>query len=301
MILGSKLRGALVWLALITAIGATPRGYAADSFQGIGLCRFLLVDYALPPATEASVNQVVTDSLHKQEAVFGFKASPDFHVKVRIYGRFADFESYTRTNRLAQQLVQNTRSLTNLGGYYAHRNRQIVTWRQRHPSDLANTLLHESCHAILDSAFRRIPIWLAEGSATYFAYPHHLQDDRDVGTIHYRWAKLNVMLRDNQLMTSKSLLNLSETEWMKLDPGVSYTMAWSMFQLLMSTPARQEALRRYVRELQTAEREADGAGVMEGIYPGGVTQLDKDWHDWIAKAGARVLGKDMEEMMKRVR
>ncbi len=284
------------------------------SFTGAGRCRFWVDNYDLTAKTEDAINRVVEEALHKHESVFGFKARPDFHVRVRIFGRFADFESFTRTNRFARQIVQSSLNLSNLGGYYSHGSRQIVTWPQRHPTDLGNTLLHEASHAILHSAFRQIPIWLSEGSATYFAYPRHLQDNRDLGGLQYRWAKLNVLLRGGQLPAVRTVLNWSEAEWHRLDPALTYTVSWSLFQLLMSKPDRQDAMRRYVNALQARRRpEADrsppggdprppdSAGALSAQWPGGLTQLEKDWHDWIRQGGARVLGPRMEEILQQVR
>jgi hypothetical protein len=274
----------------------------ADAFKGTGRCRFWVENYELTAKTESAINKVVDDAVRQHEKVFGFTARPDFQVRIRIFGRFTEFERYTRTNQFARQLIQSSQNISNLGGYYSHRLRQIVTWRQRHPTDLGNTLLHEASHAILHAAYRRIPIWLSEGSATYFAYPRHVQDDRDIGSLQYRWAKLNVMLRGGQLPPVRTMLNWKDEEWMRIDPAVSYTTAWSLFQLLMSTPERQDLMREYLRTLQSRrQRDKEPAAIFEQLSPGGTAQLEKDWQEWIRKGGARVLGKEMEEILKQVR
>lgn len=314
----------LVWLT-ICATGQTadapdqeprpsgePTASLAQPFRGAGLCQFWTEDYTLTPKTEGAVNRVVEEALRKHETVFGFKARPDFRVRIRIFGRFADFERYTRTNQFAQLLVQSSQNLSNLGGYYSHGLRHIVTWPQRHSTDLGNTLLHEASHAILHSAFRRIPIWLSEGSATYFAYPRHVQDDRDIGSLQYRWGKLMVMLRGGQLPPLRTVLNWTEKDWGGQDPAVTYTTAWSLFQLMMSTPERQELMRQYLRSLQSARRRgnqeardearpSDPADALESQWPGGLKQLEKEWHDWIRKGAARVLGSNLEEVIQQVR
>lgn len=291
---------------LLTLVCATPSASGAEEnsaeFKGEGLCRFALHEYQLPARNEAAINRIVMEALKKHEKLFAFTAPADFHVRVRVFGRFADYESYTQTNRAAQQFTKNGRSLTNLGGYYSPRQQQVVTWRQQHPTQLANTLLHECSHAILHSAFRWIPIWLSEGSATYFAYPPGIQDNRDIGSLQYRWAKLNVLLRAKQLPTPRTILNWSEEEWMQQDPGLTYTVSWSMFQLMMSTPQRQAGLQKYLREIQRLRRrETDLAVVFGAYYTGGLAQLEKDWHGWIAKGGSRVLGPEMDELLKQVR
>jgi len=116
---------------------------------------------------------------------------------------------------------------------------------------------------------------------------------------------LNVLLRAKQLPSPRTVLNWKEDEWLNLDPGLTYTVGWSMFQLLMSTPQKQEGLQKYLRELQRLPRRQTGqtdlAAVFAPIYAGGIEQLEKDWHAWIAKGGARVLGPEMDELLKQVR
>ncbi len=320
----------LAWLVLLTMSGTglgadapvreskrpdEPAGSLAQPFRGAGLCQFWTEDYVLSPKTEGAVNRVVEEALRKHETVFGFKARPDFRVRIRIFGRFAEFERYTRTNQFAQLLVQSSQNLSNLGGYYSHGLRHIVTWPQRHSTDLGNTLLHEASHAILHSVYRRIPIWLSEGSATYFAYPRHVQDDRDIGSLQYRWGKLIVMLRGGQLPPLRTVLNWTQKEWGGQDPAVTYTTAWSLFQLMMSNPERQELMRQYLRSLQSGRRgggresreardevrPSDPADALESQWPGGLKQLEKDWHDWIRKGATRVLGANLEEVIQQVR
>lgn len=294
-------------IALLAAPGlrADPADASAsesDSFKGAGRCQFLTDGYIVTPRTESAINRVVDQAVAKHEDVFRFKTAPDFRVRIRIFGQFSDFERYTLTNQYARQLIQNSQSISNLGGYYSHGLRQIVTWRQRDPTDLGNTLLHEVSHAILHAQYRRLPVWLSEGSATYFAYPRHVQDDRDVGSLQYRWAKLNALLRSGQLPALRTLLNFSDADWARIDPVVSYSTAWSLFQLMMSNPTRQDRMREYLQTLQSRRRrDIDSAAVLEPIWPGGLVQLEKDWHAWIRAGGARVLGPQMEELLQQVK
>ena len=103
-------------------------GPRLQPFQGTGLCQFWTEDYALTSKTEGAVNRVVEEALRKHETVFGFTARADFRVRIRIFGRFTDFERYTRTNQFARQLIQSSQNLSNLGGYYSHGLRHIGGW-----------------------------------------------------------------------------------------------------------------------------------------------------------------------------
>lgn len=299
----SPFRILFVYLAAL-ALGAFPlqAGPAiADEFAGEGLCRFRLHDYVLPPRIEAAINREVGKILTQHEGTFGFKAAPDFHVRVRIFGQFADYERFTRTNQDVQMIASPGQSLTNLSGYYSHRTREVVTWRQGQPGYLANNLLHEASHAILLGYFRRVPIWLSEGCATYFSFPSHMQDRHDVGSLKYRWAKLVLWERNRQLPALTNFLDLTDAEWRRLDPALAYSVGWSLFQHLMSSEAQKHFLQALVRELQSRPPPAPSCSDLVGrLYPGGIASLERSWHAWIRRGGARVLGPQLEEILKSV-
>jgi len=277
-------------------------GRGATEFNGAGICQFKLVNYTLPRSTENAINTAVGKSLSQHRKVFGFKVRPGFKVRMRIFGRYDDYEQFTLADKQSRYIAQHAGSITNLSGYYSHRTREVVTWRQAQPGSLANNILHEASHAIMLAHYRRVPIWLGEGCATYFSYPPNMQDEYDVGSLKYRWAKLNLWLRESQLPALPQFLNLSEKEWRNQDIDQAYTVSWSLFQFLMSSPANQRILRQLLEGLQqNPGRTMDCAALITRFYPGGTTRLERDWHSWIAQGGHRILGPEIDTILTRIK
>ena len=292
-------RGVCPWIcALWTAAGlvlghvqakSAPTA-AAPVIQGTGLCQFLLHHYTLPQQTEARINQAVGEALKQHRMAFGFESNPDFKVRVRLFGSFEEYQRFVRTNLHAPDLAQGTLNITNLAGFYSTATRELVTWSQRVPSDLANVVLHESSHAILDAHFHWLPLWLMEGCATYFAFPREIQDRHDVLSLEARWALLNYWLQETNLPPVGTFVNLDSAAWTRLDPIRSYTLSWSIFQFLMNSPANRRVLQQFAWGIERGRGpKTDCAALLDQLYPGGVKQLDQDWRRWIVQTGAKVL------------
>lgn len=291
-------RGVFPWIcALWTAAGlslgfAQTKAAPADApvVQGTGLCQFLLHHYTLPPQTEARINQTVGEALKQHRAAFGFDSNPNFRLRIRLFGSFAEYQQFVRANLSAPDLAHGTLNITNLAGFYSTATRELVTWSQRVPSDLANVVLHESSHAILDAHFHWLPLWLMEGCATYYAFPREIQDRHDVLSLEARWALLNSWLRETNLPPAGTFVNLDSAAWSRLDPARSYTLSWSIFQFLMSSPSNRRVLQQFAWGIERGRGpNTDCAALLDQFYPGGVRQLDQDWRRWIVQTGAKVL------------
>ena len=251
---------------------------AETEFKGSGLCQFALHDFALTAQSEASINQAVEKLIAKHEFAFGFKRSPEFRLRMRVYNRFADF-----TNSTAMQ------GLTNLQGVYVPRTKEIVTFRQEIPGFLGTTLLHEASHAIMDHHFRRIQTWLSEGAAEYFAYvlaPGALT----TSVLQQRGARLNVWLREDKLPSMEELLNASHAGWVQINQEQAYAMSWSVCQFLMSSDANRRIMNTMLQEWQEGRRRApDCAAQVERLYHGGLKAFETAWHRWLDPTGAAAL------------
>ena len=280
----------LAWPGLVAAQVHTAASVRAPAVQGAGLCQFLLHHYTLPPQTEAQLNQVVGQALIQHRNAFGFGVDTDFHVRIRLFGQLESYLQFVRADTQAAELVHGSLSLTNLAGYYSPATGELVTWRQTVPSDLANVILHESSHAILHAHFHRLPVWLMEGCATYFAFPHELQDQHDVRSIEARWGLLNRWLRETNLPPVAAFVNLDRPAWLRLSPARSYTISWSIFQFLMSTPQNRQVLQQFAWGLEREPKpEPNCAALLDQLYPGGLDKFEADWHRWIQQTGAKVL------------
>jgi hypothetical protein len=270
-------------LALLAAAGV-------PVFQGDGLCRFILHTYYLPKANEEKINFIVADLLKRHAEAFNFTASPDLHVRIRIFGTFEDYRQFASTN--ASFETQNaSMSLSNLAGYYSLGDQEVVTWRQNDPTYLANNILHECSHAIMHQEFRALPIWLDEGCAVYFSFPAFMRSESATQRLNFQWQELKRWLDEGSLPDLRVFLNLSPPEFRALPAERTYPVSWSLFQFLMVTPENRKAMNEMIRAYQTQNpATVDCARLLGASYPGGLAGMEKDWHAWIARGAASVLG-----------
>lgn len=253
-----------------------------------GLCRFVLHDYDLKPATQQSIDQVVRRLLSQHQATFRLDPRTDFRFNMRIFGRFEDYQRFT-TNAGVRVPGMQRMALTNLLGYYSGRMKQLITWRQQVGQKFGHVLLHESSHAIMDAYYPRAPIWLLEGCAEYFAYPPDMRDAGDSKSLRTRWGFLNLWLQDDKLVPLRTFVNLDQASWDKLDITKAYITSWSLFQFLVSSDRNKEIVRRFLREVQAERgREMECAAKLERDYPGGLAKLEADWHRWIRETGRQL-------------
>jgi hypothetical protein len=279
----------LCWLVFLPLVLS-----AAEVFQGDGLCRFILENYSLPKANEDKINFIVANLLQRHEAVFNFTPVEDFHIRIRIFGRFEDFKNFASTN----QNIFETSSISNLAGYYSSRDQEVVTWRQHDPTYLANNILHECSHAIMHAEFRALPIWLDEGCAVYFSFPVFMRSESATRRLEGQWLQLKLWLDQGSLQELKKFVNISPSEFRAMDPARAYLTGWSLFQLLMSTPENRKVMndliRDYQPQLDMATWPPDCAKLLDKSYPGGVAKLERDWHAWIERGAANVIAQHQE-------
>ena len=260
----------------------------APGLSGQWFVPFILQGYALSRVNEDKINFIVTDLLQRHEAAFNFTASPELHVRIRIFGRFEDYRQFASTNASFEGKNASL-SLSNLAGYYSGRDREVVTWPQRDPTYLANNILHECSHAIMHQEFRPLPIWLDEGCAVYFSFPAFMRSDTATQRLNHQWRELKHWLDDGSLPGLRQFLNLTPPEFRSLPPERTYPVSWSLFQFLMGTPERRRAMNDMIRQYQMQNPETvDCAKLLGTDYPGGLVQMEKDWHAWIAQGAANV-------------
>lgn len=264
---------------------------AAPVHQGTGLCHFILHDYPLPKANEDKINFIIADLLQRHEETFNFKADENFHIQIRIFGRFEDYQRFALTNHGGLEFARERLSLTNLAGYYLDRDREVVTWRQHDPAYLANNILHECSHAIMRHQFHTLPIWLDEGCAVYFQFPNFMRNEAALQRLQDQWLALKLWLDDGSLPRLRAFLNQTPEDFRARDVAHAYLVSWSVFQLLMSTPENRRVLNGMIMEFQkSGPAPADCARLLDKAYPGGLVKLEKDWRAWIKQGAARVLG-----------
>ncbi len=259
--------------------------------QGEGLCQFVLHSYPLSQANEDKINFIIADLLKRHEAAFDFVAPADFHIRIRIFGRFEDYRQFASTNHSDLEGLLAGDSITNLAGYYSGRDQEVVTWRQRDPTYLANNILHECSHAIMHHEFRALPLWLDEGCAVYFSFPVFMRSESAAQRLNAQWFTLKKWSDENSLPDLRKFLNQSPKEFHAMDATRSYLTGWSLFQLLMSTPWNRQAMNAMIREYQKPGAQMpDCAALLDKTYPGGLAKMEKDWRIWILRGATNVLG-----------
>jgi hypothetical protein len=261
---------------------------SAPVLQGDGLCRFVLHHYPLSAENEGKINFIIGDLLQRHEEAFGFVPDANFHIRIRIFGRFEDYQQFAVTNHSG---FENERaSLTNLAGYYSGRDQEVVTWRQRDPTYLANNILHECSHAIMHHEFAVLPIWLDEGCAVYFQFPAFMRSEAAVNRLNGQWYYMKRWLDEGSLPNLRQFLKISPPEFRAMDPARSYTVSWSIFQLLMSTSENRQAMNTMIREYQRpGPVPPDCAALLDKTYPGGLAKMQRDWQAWIKQGAVNVL------------
>lgn len=277
----------LIWLSLCS-VGADVK---QPVVQETGVCRFLLHRYPLPVKDQVTINRILDDLLKEHENAFGFSNRAELRIQIRIFGREEDYRQFARTNMARPE--GSPSYITNWGGYYSVRDREVVTWRQRDPSRLANNLLHECSHAIMYHQFRAVPAWLIEGCAVYFESPRYMRDQNDERRIKAKWKQIKQLLEEGKLPNLRAYLDLKPDEFYAQPASQTYTPGWSLFQLLMSTPEKRKSMNEMLQHFQTSSGRKDGcAALLDKSYPGGLARLEQDWKTWIARGSERVLGKE---------
>jgi hypothetical protein len=281
----------LFCLVALTLLLAWRAEAGAPVVQGTGLCRFILHDYPLSKANEDKINFIIADLVKRHEETFNFKTEADFHIRIRIFGRFEDYQRFALTNHGGLEFKGERLSLTNLAGYYSGGDREVVTWRQHDPAYLANNILHECSHAIMRHEFQTLPIWVDEGCAVYFQFPNFMRSAAALRRLGDQWFELNEWLKDGSLPRLREFLDLTPEEFRAQDAAHAYLAGWSVFQLLMSTPENRRVLNALIGEFQkSGVAPPDCARLLNASYPGGLAKLEKDWRAWIKLGAAKVLG-----------
>lgn len=264
--------------------------------RGNGICQFILQDFELPRASEASANLVVSNLLKQLQSALDFTARTNLHIRIRVFGQFEDFRDYSSTHRGPRDGEYAGVALSNVAGYYTPRTREVVTWAQRDRSFFGNSLLHECTHAILDQQFEKIPVWLNEGCAVNFSFPKYMRDRSDQMMLISQWLLLKKYLNEGSLPDLRTFLNLSDRDFRDMEGERSYPVSWSLFQLLTSTPERRKAMNQMLKGYQKQdESKLDCAGLLDKSYPGGLARMEKDWREWITRGAAGMRGWRLRE------
>jgi hypothetical protein len=317
-------RVALLAFSLCQMSNAAALKLTRDMFQGLdfkpsqGHAQFAVHGFKLQPEMVNTVNFGINNLIKAHETVFSpRKVDRNFRMRYRIFGRFEDYQSYSRMRHKKEV----TKSIL---GYYSPSVREIVTWKQQpHLAwRLLPTLLHEGCHAIMDEMYGQLPFWMIEGSADWFGEaPAWLQKNDQVllpvgNDQHRRWIRLDELRRNGQLPRLQAYLLTKEySDWEKMfkgNIGQGYDVGWSIFDFFIKADPKGQAMKflggvindRTVQQARGRNGQMEAAFVIaiDRHWQGGVRLLEKGWHTWIsmrATESRKALQKQRVKQQKR--
>lgn len=276
---------ALITVLAVLASSAAPLPPLGENdFKDAGICQLATHGFAFPAQSEKAIDDSVRQLLERHRVALGFVPKPDFRLRMRVFGGYADYTNATFslywTNDVDRRALQG-RPFT-VAGFYTSYTKEIVTWRQQMAGFLGTTLLHEAGHAIMDAHYENVPAWLMEGSADYFAFALHPPGELQQRMLRQRWIRLNEWLRDRSLLPLEKLLNATNADFKHLEPEKAYTISWSLFQLLMSNNNNRTMMLTMLGERQSLrEKPAECSAQIDRLHYGGLKKLETAWHAWI--------------------
>jgi hypothetical protein len=279
----------------VTALELTREMFQGRDFKATrGHAQFALHKFKLDAPMVNALNFGIAKLIKAHETVFSpRKVGRNFNVRFRIFETFEDYQTYSRL-RYKKNVTKG------ILGFFSPSAREIVTWKQQPHLKwrLVPTLLHESCHAIMDEMYGQLPFWMIEGSADWFGEApawllkgNGLRNDQ-----HMRWIRLDEMRRKSQLPRLQTYLLTKEYEdWDKMfkgNIGQGYDVGWSVFDFFIKADPNGQAMRflgavindpkvQHARG-RPGKMELEFAQAINRLWQGGIPLLEKGWHTWIS-------------------
>ncbi len=290
---------ALCFTSETSALELTREMFQGRDFKASGgRAQFALHGYKLDAPMVNALNFGVDKLIKAHETVFfPKKVSRNFNVRFRIFETFADYQTYSRL-RYKKDVSKS------ILGFFSPGSREIVTWKQQPHLKwrLVPTLLHESCHAIMDEMYGQLPFWMVEGSADWFGEApawllkgNGLRNDQ-----HMRWIRLEDLRRKGQLPRLQTYLLTKEyADWDKMfkgNIGQGYDLGWSIFDFFIKADPNGQAMRFLGGVIndpkvqrargRAGQMELEFARAIDRRWQGGIQLLEKGWHSWITMRAA---------------
>jgi hypothetical protein len=261
----------LMLLSLASLISEVSAG--TNEFKGSGPCQFALHTYKLSPDVERVLNLGVVGITQRYRTLLGMDLQTNMMLRIRIYENRNDF----RTN------MQADSPLLKGSGYYSSKTDEIVVWRGESQAALVGLIFHEMGHWILRRSVKRVPVWLNEGLAEYVACSYMKETPWGVAAQRRRLKQCADALNSAEAPALEALLKLSYDDFHGPDETKLYSLSWSLVWFLDRTAvANGDVLKRLVFTLRNGSRaERNSADLLNHAYPGGLKQLEMDWHSSI--------------------
>ena len=164
-------------------------------------------------------------------------------------------------------------------GFYTYGYNRTFVKQSRHTRSTAR---HEATHAINAVLFGRTPKWFNEGIAVYFGSQNYLQLQQGTTRVSaHRMQRLKKIL--SQPFSLTEFLSHNEQELL------NYSIGWSLIYFLnhhsnhtASYTARQTIFTQMLHNLANHRcQNPDLTQLINKHYPGGITQFENTWAQWI--------------------
>lgn len=209
--------------------------------------------------------------------IFDLHFSSDFVAKIRIFGDEKYFFGY---QRMASTTSSNS-------GFYTSKTKEAVTYWRKNTTAMLALVLHETSHALTHNVISSLPLWLDEGIAEYFESSLLGDDALIVIPPKEKDRVIKQRLLWNSVMDLPSFVKISDQDWHNyenLPDNPARGLAWSIVYYLMETNLGRVVLKKTLHYLnKSGDQPRACFQALDLYYPGGVRQLEKDWHEWIPK------------------
>ncbi|MCF7907543.1 MAG: DUF1570 domain-containing protein [Candidatus Omnitrophica bacterium] len=239
--------------------------------------KIFAVEWNMPEDIRQTINTGIWALQGIYNDIFDFHFSSDFVAKVRIFGDEKYFFGY---QRMASTTSSNT-------GFFTSKTNEAVTYWRKNTVAMLALVFHEVSHALLHNVMHHQPSWIDEGIAEYFESSLVEGDSLIVVPSKTKDRTFKQRLRWNSVMDLPSFLKMSDEEWSNyenLPDNPARGLAWSIVYYLMESNLGRIVLKKTLHHLdKEGDQPRASFQALDLYYPGGVRQLEKDWHEWISK------------------
>lgn len=254
--------------------------------------------YRVSSGMDYAIHYELKQLIARHEQLFQRRVPSDFKITYRIFLTREEFEKYASqgSNTVSKSLLGYTKPsrLTRRDTDEVIRvEAEIVSWQHEQPAVHLSTVLHETTHAVTHAFLRHVPLWMNEGSADWFGRPVWASSSVQKNERARRWHALSNMVDQGKLPPLRAYLETESYEdWAKMFPGnlgTGYVIGYSLFDFFMSQPRAQTFLAGLLTAPDVELGGKPGVAFtaqLDKSWPGGLTGLERGWHNWIRRQAA---------------
>ncbi len=272
-----------ICLILIFSAFFTLKKAAAQGKSSVVPYRFILEDYDLTEENNKAIGNGIALMVDIYSNGFGFYFEDDLKVKIRIFEEYFDYKIHQ---------MGHSRTTTN-SAFYSFKLNEAVVWNRKSNQQLQRDIFHEVNHLLMrnikssgSSDFRYRPYWINEGMSEYFEMLRPGQQHCRVEPQLVKFERCREWLLNDELPDLNTYFAMTNLQWKRLDSKNSQymarTVAWSLVHYMLSQENGADITAKVLQYLEQNQRqEAASLMAIEQVVPGGVAQLQQNWHNWL--------------------